>query len=171
MMYINIPKDIHINIGSDWIKIKGPFGTEIKKKSRNIKLFMDKKNNKLFLLLKNVQKKHFYLSLINNIILGLSKGFLIKLVIIGVGYKAAIKDDKLVLRLGYSHDIIYDIPKNVNIKISQQKQPTLIIHGNNISKITQVAAEIRSLRPPEPYKGKGIRYFNEIIKQKEGKKN
>lgn len=173
MIYINVPKNISINIGLNWIKIQGPLGTEIKKKSKKVKLYYSKTENRIYFLFNKTddKKKHFYLSLINNIIIGLSKGYLIKLNIIGVGYKVSIKDNKLVLRLGYSHDVIYNIPKDINIKISQQKQPVLIIHGNNISKVTQVAAEIRSLKVPEPYKGKGIRYFNEIIKQKEGKKN
>jgi large subunit ribosomal protein L6 len=75
-----------------------------------------------------------------------------------------------MLKLGFSHNVIYQIPKNITIKILNQKTLTILICGNDFQQINQVAAEIRALKPVEPYKGKGIRYFNEIIKKKEGKK-
>ena len=171
MLFLNIPKDIDIKIGKNWIKFIGPFGQVTKKKSNKIKLYFSKSNSRLYLLNDNDKNNHFYLSLINKIIWGLFKGFIAKLEIIGVGYKANIKDNKLHLRLGYSHEIIYDIPKDVTITVLQQKILTLVIFGNNLQKINQIAAEIRSLKSPEPYKGKGIRFLNEIIRQKEGKKN
>lgn len=171
MLFLNIPKNIDIKLGLNWIKISGPLGSVVKKKSDKIKFYFDKNNYKLYILNKNDKKNHFYLSVINNIVFGLSKGFLIKLSIIGVGYKANVKDNLLTLRLGYSHNTEYKIPNNVKITIPEQKQSTLVIFGTNLQKVKQVAADIRNLKSPEPYKGKGIRYFNEIVKQKEGKKN
>jgi large subunit ribosomal protein L6 len=76
----------------------------------------------------------------------------------------------LVFKIGFSHPIIYNVPEDIKIKISTQKTLLMIIFGSNFQRITQVAAEIKALKPVEPYKGKGIRYFNEIIKIKEGKK-
>lgn len=171
MLFLNVPKDIDIKIGKNWIKFIGPLGQVIKKKSNKIKLYFSKKDQKLYLLNDNDKNNHFYLSMINNIIWGLFKGFITKLQIIGVGYKAAVEDNKLNLRLGYSHEVVYDIPEDVSITVLQQKTLTLVIFGNNNQRIKQVAAEIRSLKSPEPYKGKGIRFLNEIVRKKEGKKN
>ena len=170
MLFIEIPKNINIQIGENWIKIKGPLGTVVKKKSNEIKLYFSKDEKKLYLL--NYKKKnHFFLSILNNIISGVLKGFIVKLKIIGVGYKAAVEKQQLTLRLGYSNNVVYNIPKNIKITINDKKELTLIIFGNNIQQVKQVAAEIRNLKKPEFYKGKGIRYFNEVINLKEGKKN
>jgi large subunit ribosomal protein L6 len=93
-----------------------------------------------------------------------------KLNIIGVGYKAFVEQNQLILKLGFSHNIIYKIPQDITIKILNQKLLTLLILGNDFQKVNQTAAEIRALKPAEPYKGKGIKYFNEIVRRKEGKK-
>lgn len=164
MLYIEIPEKINIKIGEDWIKIDGPLGSVIKKKSKNIKLH--KKDNNLYIL--NKTNKHFYISLINNIIWGLLKGYKKKLQMVGVGYKATVEGDKLVLKIGYSHDVFYNIPENITINIL--KNNIIEIFGNDKIKVNQIAAEIRALKAPEPFKGKGIRYINEIINKKEGKK-
>lgn len=164
MLYIEIPENINIKIGEDWIKIEGPLGSVIKKKSKNIKFH--KENNNLYIL--NKTNKHFYISLINNIIWGLVKGYKKKLQMVGVGYKAAVEGDKLVLKIGYSHDVFYNIPENITINIL--KNNVIEIFGNDKIKVNQIAAEIRGLKAPEPFKGKGIRYINEIINKKEGKK-
>ena len=81
-----------------------------------------------------------------------------------------IEEKNLILKLGYSHNIIYTIPADITIKVLNQRTLTLLIFGNDLQKVNQIAAEIRALRPVEPYKGKGIKYFNEIVKRKEGKK-
>ncbi len=105
---------------------------------------------------------------VSNIILGVSKGFTVNLEINGVGYRAAVLGQELVLQLGYSHDIKYRIPEGIAIKTDK---PTLIaITGCDRQKVGQVAAEIRSYRRPEPYKGKGIKYDTEVLLRKEGKK-
>jgi large subunit ribosomal protein L6 len=146
-------------------------GTIIKKKSKTINLSFDTNMSKLCLLNDSLKQKHFYLAIINKIIFGVLKGFTKKLNIIGVGYKAVIENKRLVLKLGYSHNVLYNIPNEISIKILNQKTLTLLILGSDLQKVNQVAAEIRLLRPAEPYKGKGIKYFNENIKRKEGKKS
>jgi large subunit ribosomal protein L6 len=172
MLFLNIPKEIDIKIGNNWIKIKGPLGSVIKKKPQDIKFYFDKKSFKLYLLNKNEKYKHYYLLLVNKLIWGLYKGFTIKLNLIGIGYKVSIESNKLILKLGYSHDIIYTIPAGIEVSVlPKQKNITLLIFGNNHQKVNQVAAEIRNLKKPEPYKGKGIRYFDEKVTQKQGKRN
>ena len=118
----------------------------------------------------NPKENHFYLSILNKIVLGIWKGFSIKLNIVGVGYKAILNDQQLTLKIGFSHNIMYKIPGNIKLKLLSQKLITLVIFGNDFQKVNQVAADIRALKPAEPYKGKGIKYLNEVIRRKEGKK-
>ena len=107
-------------------------------------------------------------SLINNAIIGTSRGYEKTLELTGVGYRAALKGNILNLQLGFSHDINFEIPENVSIKV--EKQNILKISGSDKQKVGMVAAEIKSLRPPEPYKGKGIKEQGQYILRKEGKK-
>jgi large subunit ribosomal protein L6 len=105
---------------------------------------------------------------LQNMVTGVSEGFTKELEIIGVGYRAAVQGETLVLQLGYSHDVHHDIPEGISI---QCEKPTSIkVSGADKQRVGQVAAEIRAYRKPEPYKGKGIRYLGEIILRKEGKK-
>lgn len=166
MIAIRIPKNIKIYIYNDFIKIKSPFNTIIKKKSSFIKF--KQKNNKLYLInRKKLKQSLFFLSLLSKTILTLSKGYYKILIIEGVGYKINIEDSLLKFKLGFSHEILYKLPKNVKAFF---KAPNfLTLYGENIQQISQIAAEIRNLRPPEPYKGKGIRYKDEIIIKKIGK--
>ena len=107
-------------------------------------------------------------ALVNNMVTGVSTGFTRMLEINGVGYRAAVQGRTLNLQLGYSHDIPYPIPQDIQIAC---ERPTLIaISGADRQRVGQIAAEIRSYRPPEPYKGKGIKYVDEVIRRKEGKK-
>jgi len=103
-----------------------------------------------------------------NILHGVKDGFEKKLEITGVGYRAAMQGKNLQLALGYSHDVVYAIPEGITIAVP--KPTEIVITGNDIQRVGQVAAEIRSYRPPEPYKGKGVKYANEFIFRKEGKK-
>ena len=105
---------------------------------------------------------------INNLLEGVTKGFEKKLEITGVGYRAALQGKNLQLALGYSHDVIYPIPEGITIVVPKPTEIT--ITGNDSQRVGQVAAEIRAYRPPEPYKGKGVKYANEFIFRKEGKK-
>ena len=105
---------------------------------------------------------------VNNLIHGVAEGFSQNLEINGVGYRAAVQGKELVLQLGYTHDIKYPIPAGVTMKT--EKPTTIAISGPNKQQIGQIAAEIRAFRPPEPYKGKGVKYATETIIRKEGKK-
>ena len=107
-------------------------------------------------------------NILNNAIIAVDKGYEKTLEMSGVGYRAAIKGNSLNLQLGYSHDINFEIPKDV--KISVEKQTTIKINGTDKQQIGMVASEIKSFRPSEPYKGKGIKEKGEYIKRKEGKK-
>lgn len=107
-------------------------------------------------------------ALVNNMVTGVAKGFEKKLTIIGVGYRAAVQGKKLNLTLGYSHPIAYAIPDGVTIEAPSQTE--LVVRGANRQLVGQVAAEIRAYRPPEPYKGKGVRYADEYVARKEAKK-
>jgi len=107
-------------------------------------------------------------ALVNNMVVGVSTGFTRNLEINGVGYRAAVQGANLNLQLGYSHDIVYPIPKDV--KIACERPTAIAITGADRQRVGQIAAEIRAFRPPEPYKGKGIKYAEETIRRKEGKK-
>ena len=107
-------------------------------------------------------------SLLHSLVTGVSEGFTKELEINGVGYRAAVQGKTLNLQLGYSHDINYEIPEGISITCA--KPTSISITGANKQRVGQVAAEIRSYRPPEPYKGKGIKYVDEVILRKEGKK-
>ena len=107
-------------------------------------------------------------ALVNNMVTGVTKGFSVTLEINGVGYRAAVQGNSLNLQLGYSHEVAYPIPNDVKIVC---ERPTLInITGADRQRVGQIAAEIRAYRPPEPYKGKGIKYSPETVRRKEGKK-
>ncbi len=107
-------------------------------------------------------------TLVNNLVQGVSKGFAQQLEISGTGYRAAVQGKNLQLQLGYSHDIVYPIPPGIDIKC---EKPTLVlVSGIDKQKVGQVAAEIRGFRKPEPYKGKGVKYAEEKVRRKEGKK-
>lgn len=107
-------------------------------------------------------------ALVNNMVTGVSNGFSVGLEINGVGYRAAVQGDVLNLQLGYSHDVAFPIPADVRIAC---ERPTVItVTGADRQRVGQVAAEIRAFRPPEPYKGKGVKYAREIVRRKEGKK-
>ena len=103
-----------------------------------------------------------------NLVEGVSKGFEKKLEITGVGYRAAMQGKNLQLALGYSHDVVYPIPEGITVTVPKPTEITIV--GSDPQRVGQVAAEIRSYRPPEPYKGKGVKYAGEFIFRKEGKK-
>jgi large subunit ribosomal protein L6 len=107
-------------------------------------------------------------ALVNNMVVGVTQGFERKLSLVGVGYRAAAQGDTLKLQLGFSHDIIYNLPKGV--KAETPSQTEIVIKGSNKQQVGQVAAEVRAYRSPEPYKGKGVRYIDEVVHLKETKK-
>mgnify|MGYP001291154312 FL=1 len=107
-------------------------------------------------------------ALVNNMVVGVSQGFEKRLELQGVGYRAQAKDNHLSLQLGFSHPVDYKLPEGISAETPSQTE--IIVSGNDKQKVGQVCAEIRSFRPPEPYKGKGIRYLGEYVRRKEAKK-
>ena len=170
---ITIPEKVKILLSENKVDIEGPLG----KKSLFVDLDMfDLKINEgkdISIKPKKIDQNSKRLwgmnrSLLNNAILGTSKGYEKILELIGVGYRASIKEKKLVLELGFSHDIKFEIPEG--IKISVEKQTIIKINGFDKQLVGLVASKIKSFRPPEPYKGKGIREQGQYILRKEGKK-
>ena len=109
-------------------------------------------------------------SLVNNAVIGVSEGFTRRLEVNGVGYRAQVQGKKLNLQLGYSHDIAFDVPEDIKIEIGGDRGNVIAVSGPNKQRVGQVASEIRGFRKPEPYKGKGVKYADEQILRKEGKK-
>ena len=109
-------------------------------------------------------------ALLNNMVIGVSQGFTKKLIVDGVGYKADVRGKKLVLSLGYSHQIEYPFPEGIEITIQTGKSLFVVVSGIDKEKVGQTAAEIRSFRKPDHYKGKGVRYENEVVRLKAGKR-
>tara|TARA_B100001173_G_scaffold230825_1_gene200641 strand:+ start:197 stop:730 length:534 start_codon:yes stop_codon:yes gene_type:complete len=168
---IEIPDNVEANLSKDEIKLSGPKGElsapvfegasiEIADKIITVKKDEDSQD-----FLKNWGLQR---TLISNSIIGVSEGFSKKLEINGVGYRAQMKGNNIQLSLGFSHDVNYETPDG--IKIETPTQTEIIISGIDKQKVGQVAADIRAFRPPEPYKGKGVKYEDEFIFRKEGKK-
>ncbi|QJC37781.1 50S ribosomal protein L6 [Enterobacteriaceae endosymbiont of Donacia bicoloricornis] len=169
--FIIIPSNIKININGQNINVKGNNGILENTFNKKIKIIFNK-DKLLFKPKKNCKKSWAQAgtasSIMNSMIIGVTIGFSKKLILFGVGYKFSIKNNILNLILGFSHTINFSFPKGIFGKCLNQNE--IILTGANKQLLGQVAAKIRSYRPPEPYKGKGIRYTNEIIKIKETKK-
>ncbi|HUT96185.1 MAG TPA: 50S ribosomal protein L6 [Candidatus Paceibacterota bacterium] len=167
---IIIPGGVEVKIDKDLILVKGKKGELTQKLTPEIEVEIKDKE----ILLKEARKTKnssalwgTFRALIANMVEGASKGFEKKLIIEGIGYKAAMSGNKLVLSLGYSHIIEIEVPKGIEFRVEKN---TIIISGADKQMVGQTAAEIRSYRKPEPYKGKGIKYEGEIIRRKAGKK-
>ena len=170
---ISIPEKVKVALAGNILNIEGPLG----KKSIDIDLEMFNLNindgKEISIKPKKVDQNTKRLwgmnrSLINNAVIGSSKGYEKTLELVGVGYRAALKGNQLNLQLGYSHDINFDIPEG--IKMSVEKQTTLKITGHDKQQVGSVASKIKTLRKIEPYKGKGVREKGQYILKKEGKK-
>ena len=170
---ISIPDTVKVALSGNVINVEGPLG----KKSMNIDLDMFdlniKEGKEISIKPKKINQNSKRLwgmnrSLINNAIIGSSKGYEKTLELVGVGFRATLKGKQLNLQLGFSHDIIFDIPEGV--KISVEKQTIIKINGADKQQIGMVVSKIKSFRPPEPYKGKGIKEKGQYILRKEGKK-
>ncbi|WP_395496499.1 50S ribosomal protein L6 [Arsenophonus endosymbiont of Lipoptena cervi] len=168
---VSIPDDVEVTLNGQEIIIKGKNGTLNRTVSKAVKIKYF--NNQLIF----IPRKEFYnsraqagtaRSLLNSMVIGVTKGFIKKLLLIGVGYRATIKDDVINLSLGFSHIINYKLPKGIIAKCPSQTE--IVLEGLDKQVIGQVAAELRSYRVPEPYKGKGIRYEDEVVRNKESKK-
>lgn len=168
---IIIPDNVKVSINGNLIFAEGPLGKLDVKLHDSIETKIDKNKITFSIKIKNKQALAFWglqRNLVNNIVIGVSSGFSKKLEMNGVGYRASLKGNDLELLLGFSHPIVYSIPEN--LKVTVDKQNNIEISGANKQLVGQVAAEIRSFRRPEPYKGKGVKYADEHINRKEGKK-
>ena len=168
---VTIPSGVTATVEGQTVKMKGPKGqlqfvvhddVEVKLDKGIIKVNPRHDTNRAIALYGTARAR------IANLVEGVTKGFEKKLEITGVGYRAAMQGKNLQLALGYSHDVVYPIPEGIQIAVPKPTEIT--ITGNDPQRVGQVAAEIRAYRPPEPYKGKGVKYANEFIFRKEGKK-
>jgi LSU ribosomal protein L6P len=172
---IPLPAGVTVSTNADGeLVVKGPKG-ELKQ-AINSEITFEVANNQLTLSRPSDQIRHkalhgLYRSIISNMVQGVTEGFQKKLELVGVGYKATNQGNILDLSLGYSHNIIFEIPKELKLTTLTEKgsNPVIILEGSDKQLIGQVAAKIRDLRKPEPYKGKGVKYVGEFIRRKAGK--
>ena len=172
---VNLPSGVTITVSDDnVVSVKGPLGTLSEKVDSDIKVEVE--NNNIILSRPNDEKRlkslhGLYRALIANMVLGVSKGYRKDLELVGVGYRAEANGQRLEMSLGYSHDIIMELPQEIKVETKTEKRSNPVITLSSIDKqlIGHVAAKIRSLRPPEPYKGKGIKFVGEQLRRKAGK--
>ena len=168
---VMIPSGVTASIEGQTVKVKGPKGAMELAIVDDVILAMDKGSITVAPRNESKRSRSMYgtaRTLVSNLIVGVSKGFEQKLEINGVGYRAAVQGKNLQLQLGFSHDVIHPIP--AGIAVATPKPTEIVISGMDKQIVGQVAAEIRSFRGPEPYKGKGVKYADEFIFRKEGKK-
>jgi len=172
---VDMPTGVTINVSKDnLVTVKGPKGELKQAIDRDIKVEI--KDNQVEFLRPTDQIRHramhgLYRSLISNMVKGVTEGYTKQLELVGVGYKAASQGNLLDLSLGFSHNIIFEIPKELKIATAQEKGKNPMITLESIDKqlLGQVCAKIRSLRKPEPYKGKGVKFAGEVLRRKAGK--
>ena len=168
---VSVPTGVTANVEGQTVKVKGPKGALQLVLHDDLVAKMDKDGIKIDPRSETKRARSqwgTYRTLVSNLMTGVTKGFEEKLEITGVGYRAAVQGKTLQLQLGFSHDVNYPIPEGITI--ATPKPTEIKITGMDKQKVGQVAAEIRGYRPPEPYKGKGVKYANEYIFRKEGKK-
>jgi large subunit ribosomal protein L6 len=169
---VPLPKGVEATLAAETISIKGPLGTLTQALRGDVKVA--KEGEQLtFKVLDEESAEADAMSgtlraLVSNMVLGVTKGFEKRLTLVGVGYRAQAQGDKLNLTLGFSHPVVHKMPKGV--KVETPTQTEIVIKGLDKQQVGQVAAEVRAYRPPEPYKGKGVRYADEQIILKETKK-
>lgn len=168
---ITIPSGVEISLATDLIKVKGSKGelelvphadVKVAQEDAELKVSANADGQSAIALAGTTR------ALINNMVTGVTQGFEKKLTIIGVGYRAQAQGQKLNLTLGFSHPVVYEAP--AGIKIETPSNTEIVVSGIDKQKVGQVAAEIRAYRPPEPYKGKGVRYSDEYVLRKQAKK-
>ncbi len=168
---VAVPAGVEVTLAQGQISIKGPLGTLTQRGNSLVNLKRD--GDKLLVETANETPQANAMSgtmraLVANMVRGVTKGFERKLTLVGVGYRAQAQGDKLNLSLGFSHPVVHKMPKGVKVETPQQTE--IVIKGIDKQLVGQVAAEVRGYRPPEPYKGKGVRYANENVVLKETKK-
>ena len=168
---IPLPKGVEVSVAEGQISVKGPLGAIARASDPNVGLERDGES----LMCKALgNSRHANAmsgpmrALVANMVTGVTKGFERKLTLVGVGYRAQAAGDKLNLTLGFSHPVVHEMPKGV--KVATPTQTEILISGIDKQLVGQVAAEVRAYRPPEPYKGKGVRYAEESVVLKETKK-
>ena len=168
---VPLPKGVEVTLAGGTISIKGPLGTIARPADPNVEVKRDGEQV-VFKALGNSNHANAMSgtmrALVANMVAGVTKGFERRLALVGVGYRAQAQGDKLNLSLGFSHPVVHQLPKGV--KAETPVQTDILIKGVDKQQVGQVAAEIRAYRPPEPYKGKGVRYANERVVLKETKK-
>ncbi len=168
---ISIPQGVKVNLQGQSITVEGPKGRLERNIHQEVELKLDE--NVLTFASRSKTKKSSALAgttraLVNNMMLGVTNGFEKKLKLIGVGYRAELQGKTLNLTLGFSHPISFEVPDAISIETPSQTE--IVVKGIDKQKVGQIAANIRAYRPPEPYKGKGVRYADEVIMMKEVKK-
>ena len=168
---VPLPKGVEASFAAEMLSIKGPLGTLTQRLRRDVKVA--KEGDQLTFNVADESDQANAMSgtlraLVSNMVTGVTKGFEKRLTLVGVGYRAQAQGDKLNLTLGFSHPVVHRMPKGV--KVETPTQTEIVIKGLDKQLVGQVAAEVRAYRPPEPYKGKGVRYANEQIVLKETKK-
>ncbi len=168
---VPLPKGVDVNIASGQISVKGPLGSIARAADPNVAVEKDG-DQIVFKALGNSNHANAMSgtmrALVANMVTGVTKGFERKLSLVGVGFRAQAQGDKLNMTLGFSHPVVHQMPKGV--KVATPTQTEIVISGVDKQLVGQVAAEVRARRSPEPYKGKGVRYANEVIVLKETKK-
>jgi large subunit ribosomal protein L6 len=167
---VKLPPKVEVNLQGDKIEVKGPLGSLLTPIYSGIQ--MDVKGDVVSFFRTNEEKQTIALhglvrALFNNCVLGVTKGWEKNLEIFGVGYRAQMKGTNLVMNLGYSHEVVFPEPKGIKITVTDQLK--IKISGIDRQLVGQVAADIRGLKAPEPYKGKGVKYADERIRRKAGK--
>ncbi|MDH3325759.1 MAG: 50S ribosomal protein L6 [Gammaproteobacteria bacterium] len=170
-MPIEIPSGVEVNLSGQSVSVKGPIGAMSFEVHHLVSANVD--GNVMSVKALKSSKEAVALSgttraLLNNMVVGVTKGFERKLTLIGVGYRAQAKGKELNLTLGFSHPVVYQAPEGITIETPNQTE--ILIKGYDKQVVGQVAANIRAYRPPEPYKGKGVRYADEFVARKEAKK-
>ena len=166
---IQIPAGVTVSVDGNVITVKGPKGELSTKINENITAEINEGEVKL--TRKNDNFKNFHgtaNAIINNMIKGVTEGFEKKLESVGVGYRFQLSGKKLIVKAGYSHDIILDVPEGITLEVPSNTE--LLVKGSDKQLVGEFAANVRKIRKPEPYKGKGIRYTDEHVRRKEGKK-
>lgn len=169
---VAIPSGVTVEVASGAVTVKGPKGEMSYVFLPAVTVTVDAESVTVARKDDSMQSRALHgltRQLIGNMIIGVSKGFEKKLEIIGVGYKAQVAGKKLTLSLGFSHPVDYAIPEGIAISQDEKNKNILIINGIDKQKVGQVASVIRGYRPPEPYKGKGVRYIDEYVRRKAGK--
>lgn len=172
-MPINVPAGVEVTIGEgNVVTVKGPKGELTKSLHPN--MIITKEENVVTVARPNDEKLNRSVhgltrTLLNNMVVGVTEGYKKELEVNGVGYRVEKKGNQLVMKLGFSHDVIVEEIPGITIEVPEKSTNKIIIHGTDKQMVGQFAAEVRGKRPPEPYKGKGIKYANEVIRRKEGK--